>query len=160
MEFTVYLMRTWCCEWYQRWQLKQHHQCHMLRGWEWECPLLHHILSVAAWTDMTPQPQVTQQQWQSWNVKTFIELYSGVRSTQWLTFACYQAFICVCCNTSFREFCTHFKHHASDCNLGILDSVVARNFFQGGGVRQESFSGEFNKFSWGQRAERTEIWGR
>jgi hypothetical protein len=28
------------------------------------------------------------------------------------------------------------------------------------GLPQEFFSGVFNKFSWGQKAERTGIWGR
>jgi hypothetical protein len=41
-------------------------------------------------------------------------------------------------------------------------SGVPRNFFRGEGVSPGIFFGgrRFNKFSWGQRAERTEIWGR
>jgi hypothetical protein len=38
-----------------------------------------------------------------------------------------------------------------NCAVVGYNSGVPRNFFRGGG---------FNNFSWGQRAERTEIWGR
>jgi hypothetical protein len=71
------------------------------------------------------------------------------------------------CGKNVEFFCvqpvgTYTNQQALTGYTGLESSGVPRIFFQGG-FRQEFFfwgGGVFNKFSWGQRAERTEIWGR